>query len=449
MIIDKQAAKTRDHILLVKINNDGYDLGDKRNPITANDLPQALELIEHYQQLNQLPEDNTFSSNNAQLISKQQLKENDFNLSFDRYKTSVTKLSSHYPMVKLEELIDTITPPKKFQKEEYQSSGLYPIIDQSQDYIIGYTNDHNSIIIVNNPLLIFGDHTCIVKLVSTNFAQGADGIKILQCKDSILPKYLYVYLKNKPLQSDGYRRHFSLLKLVEIPLPPMEIQQKIVAEIEQYQKVIDGAKLIVDNYTPKININPEWQTAKLSDICEVKSGGTPSRDNPEYWNGSIPWVKTGQINFNYINNAEEFITEQGLENSSTKMIPKGTILMAMYGQGITRGRVAVLNIDASINQACAAIEIRNLTILNRDFLYYSLMGMYNYLREISDARGGNQSNLNALMIKELILQIPSLKEQEKIVAELEHERKLVDNAKQLIDIMQSKINILINSLWKD
>ena len=101
----------------------------------------------------------------------------------------------------------------------------------------------------------------------------------------------------------------------------------------------------------------DWSTNKIEEISIVTSGGTPSRNVSDYWNGDIPWVTTSLVDFNVINQAEEFITQVGLDNSSAKLFPKDTILMAMYGQGITRGKVAILGIDATTNQACAAIKL--------------------------------------------------------------------------------------------
>src|SRR5690606_20284603 len=141
------------------------------------------------------------------------------------------------------------------------------------------------------------------------------------------------------------------IESIEIPLPPLSIQEEIVAEIEGCQKIIDGAKAVLANYKPKIDIDPDWEMVELQEVCSVTSGGTPDRKNASYWNGDIPYVKTGEIFFNRIKHAEEFITEEGLNNSSTRLISPGTILMAMYGQGVTRGRVAILEIEAAINQA--------------------------------------------------------------------------------------------------
>jgi type I restriction enzyme S subunit len=119
------------------------------------------------------------------------------------------------------------------------------------------------------------------------------------------------------------------------------------------------------------------------------------------------------------------ITELGMQNSSAKLIPKNTILMAMYGQGITRGRVAILGIDATINQACAAFIIRNKNSLNTKYLFYTLQNMYQQIRLRSDGHGGNQSNLSAAIIKEFLIPLPQIEEQQAIVKAIEEEMQLV------------------------
>ena len=145
----------------------------------------------------------------------------------------------------------------------------------------------------------------------------------------------------------------------KFPLPPIAIQQEIVTEIEGYQKVINGARAVIDNYRPHIAIDPDWKIVELEKLCVIKSGATPDRSNDSFWDGDIPWVTTTLINYEVIHQANEFITLEGLKNSSTWIVPKGTVLMAMYGQGVTRGRVAILGIDAAINQACAAFQIKD------------------------------------------------------------------------------------------
>lgn len=155
----------------------------------------------------------------------------------------------------------------------------------------------------------------------------------------------------------------------------------------------------------------------LGDIAEISSGGTPSRAKPTYWNGSIPWVKTGQIKGRTINTSDidEWITEEGLKMSATKMLPAGTILIAMYGQGKTRGRVAALGFPATINQACAAIKLK--PNADREFVFQQLLSKYSLIRRLSNT--GGQENLSSTLIKEIPISLPPLPEQKAIAAVLQ------------------------------
>jgi len=166
---------------------------------------------------------------------------------------------------------------------------------------------------------------------------------------------------------------------------------------------------------PKLRFNEfngSWTTKKIDEIAIVTSGGTPSRNVAKYWNGHIPWVTTSLVNFNIISNAEEFITQEGVDNSSAKLFPKNTILMAMYGQGITRGKVAILNIEATTNQACAAIKLKD--GLNTHFVFQNLMNRYEEIRDLSNE--GGQKNLSAGIIKDILISFPSKLEQTKIAS---------------------------------
>lgn len=155
----------------------------------------------------------------------------------------------------------------------------------------------------------------------------------------------------------------------------------------------------------------EWEKKKLGEIAEVSSGGTPSRTNSSYWDGDIPWVSTTLIDFNIINDTEEKITEEGLKNSSAKLFPKGSLLMAMYGQGKTRGKVAMLGIASTTNQACASI-MTNSEMLDSSFLFQNLSNRYHEIRDLSNQ--GGQENLSGTIIKAIEIVFPSLSEQKRI-----------------------------------
>lgn len=163
--------------------------------------------------------------------------------------------------------------------------------------------------------------------------------------------------------------------------------------------------------SPLGRIPKEWECVEIDDLANLKSGGTPSRQNSSFWNGEIPWVKTGEVNYNLIKETEEYITEKGLKMSSTVLFPKGTILMALYGQGKTRGRVSILDIDATTNQAC--VGFLNLKKVTTNFLFIALTNEYEKLRDLSN--DGAQKNLSSSLLKKYFLKIPSdIKEQERI-----------------------------------
>ncbi|EAL3925201.1 hypothetical protein A0Z34_06990 [Campylobacter upsaliensis] len=156
-----------------------------------------------------------------------------------------------------------------------------------------------------------------------------------------------------------------------------------------------------------------WAWVKLGDICEIVSGGTPSRDKIEYWhNGTIPWVKIADVKNNVVNQTQEFITELGLENSSAKIFKKGTLLYTIFA---TLGETAILNIDAATNQAIAAlIETYD---YDTKFLMYCLMSMKDYVNSLG--RGVAQNNINQTMLKNFTIPLPPLKEQQEIVSKLD------------------------------
>ena len=148
---------------------------------------------------------------------------------------------------RLGELVTTITPPKKLQTTEYQPSGQFPIIDQSPNDICGWTDDEAALVEVDFPVVVFGDHSCVVKLVESPFAQGADGIKILAPADGIDGRFLFLSLEANPIEQKGYNRHFSDLKekLIPLPLKSSGEQQKIADCLSSLDDLIraEGARL--------------------------------------------------------------------------------------------------------------------------------------------------------------------------------------------------------------
>lgn len=182
--------------------------------------------------------------------------------------------------------------------------------------------------------------------------------------------------------------------------------------------------------TRKGTIPVQWKVCMIGDIATVSSGSTPSRTTSRYWNGEIPWVTTGELSEGCVMSTNERISHKAIEDLKLKVYPVGTLLMAMYGQGKTRGTTAVLGIDATINQACAAITVRyGLS----QYLYYFLQSAYDDIRRLSNV--GNQENLNADIIKTYPVILPPLAEQRKIA-------KILATQDRVIELLNRKIEQL-------
>lgn len=183
-------------------------------------------------------------------------------------------------------------------------------------------------------------------------------------------------------------------------------------EIEEwgYDKYFNNNKII----------SPIYKSMKIKDLCNIGSGGTPSRSHQHYYNGNIPWIKTGEVIDDIILNTEEHISQEAINNSSAKIYPQGSLIIAMYGQGNTRGRTAKLGIDATTNQACAVLFNINNDIVITDYLWYYLQTQYHNLRSM--ASGNNQPNLNADKIKNYSVVIPPLSVQKEIVEHINEQK---------------------------
>lgn len=170
----------------------------------------------------------------------------------------------------------------------------------------------------------------------------------------------------------------------------------------------------------KVVIPQQWGLPQIKDIASISSGSTPNRNNSEYWNGNIAWVTTGELSSGHVNHTSELITVKAVKETKMRIYPQGTLLMAMYGQGKTRGTVAILEIDAAVNQACAAITVKD---GKSKFLFYQLKNSYQDIRKLSNT--GNQENLNADIIKTYQVPWAPDEEQERISTILTTQDKVI------------------------
>lgn len=176
-----------------------------------------------------------------------------------------------WPLDAIKALATTITPPAKLQTDEYRESGQFPIIDQSQEFVAGWTDSAKAVIDPGDGVVVFGDHTCVIKYVEQPFVQGADGIKILRPIGDLSAAFLAYYLQAYPLPQDGYRRHFSLLKDYKVAIPPLETQQGIVAEIKSEQALVAANRELIARFEAKIEaaIARVWDGAESVPAADI------------------------------------------------------------------------------------------------------------------------------------------------------------------------------------
>lgn len=216
------------------------------------------------------------------------------------------------------------------------------------------------------------------------------------------------------------RTNWQSLASYQLALPPLDEQRRVAAAMSA-MLALDECLLTALRSVEKVRASAAkdlfdpvphgWPVHPIGDVLTVHTGGTPSRGVPDHWDGEVPWVKTGEVNFGLITETEEHITEDGLRQSAAKICPVNSVLVALYGQGPTRGRVALLGIDAATNQACAAIVPSS--DFDPSFVYYYLESKYSDLRAM--AHGAAQPNLNLSMIKGFPIPVPPLAEQRSLV----------------------------------
>lgn len=186
----------------------------------------------------------------------------EYSLTLDQH-VEAAALKTHHALRRVDECLREFKYPAKIQTKAFKERGRYPIVDQSEKFIAGYTDDSEFLVRIARPLVVFGDHTLALKFIDFDFCLGADGVKVLAPVDDIDPKFFYFVLRSLHIESLGYSRHFKLLKDKEIPIPPLDEQRAIVAEIEGYQRVVDGCVAVLAGYSPLLDVSPEWPADKL------------------------------------------------------------------------------------------------------------------------------------------------------------------------------------------
>lgn len=466
LFMDRQLAKKTDKVLFVEIQNDGFDLGAQRRPIDKNDLPKALELINQWQNAINTKTDFSSDSQMITLVEKSKLGENEeYNLTASRYKVTQDFSNCKWDIVKLGDICDTTaggTPLKS--NEEFYIPAEIPWINSGEvrngeifkasKYIskLGLKKSSAKLIPANSVLVaMYGATAGQVGLLRFEAATNQAVCSILP-NDKFNPKFLYYILSSKTksliqMSVGGAQPNISqgIIKNLQIPLPPLEVQEEIVKELDGYQAVIDGAQKVVDNWKPTLPINPNWEKVKLGDVCDVRDG---THDSPKYYEIGYPLVTSknlinGKIDFTNIN----YISKEDYDKICQRSnVDNGDVLYAMIG---TIGNPVVVekNRDFAIkNVALFKVGECNQK-LNNKYLKYLLDNLTTDFN--NQAIGGTQKFVSLKFIRNYHIPLPSLETQEEMVSKIEKEEYAIEECRKLIELHKEKINTKIQSIWGD
>jgi len=241
---------------------------------------------------------------------------------------------------------------------------------------------------------------------------------------------------------------------LEIPLPPPAEQRRIVARIEELAAKIEEAKALRKRageeaealYSKKVDAlfsSCGGQMTEIGEAFRVTTGGTPSRSNPAYWGGEVMWVSSGEVAFCRIRDTREKITTEGVDSSNAKIYPPSTVLLAMIGQGKTRGQCAILDCNAATNQNVAAIHVYETEHLP-EYVYWWLLSSYQ--RSRATETGTAQPALSGERVKRMSIPLPPASEQRRIVAQLDELQVEADALKRLQAETAAELDALLPSI---
>jgi type I restriction enzyme M protein len=479
LMLDKPLAKKTNHVLFIKVSNDGYDLGAQRREHDKNDLPLALEAFNAYKESfsSGKPFDTEKYSSICTLVEKEKIATNkDIVLSGERYvEGKVSK--TEFELVKIGNFFDI------FNGFAFDSNNISNSINSDSVPIIKIGNViHGEDVILNKEFVskslhkdkkgaifngkyhdifiaLSGATTGKISKLSNEYIEKEyalnQRVAMLRSKsENALSKYLYyillyggIYEVLLNLAHGAAQPNLSSKQIseLEIPLPPIEIQEQIVKEIEGYQKIIDGAKMVVDNYKPTISINPDWEMVELGEVCDINSKASePTKlfGNELFTYIDIESVEngTGILSFNKVLNPKE------APSRARRVVKIGDVALSTVRPNLR----AFAYLENLPENCLASTGFAILSANNKSlgkYLYYSVHQDYMVEQMISKSDKGQYPSVTASDVKELEIYLPTIEEQKSIVQNLEEEQQLVASNKQLIYIFEQKIKDKINQVW--
>ncbi len=486
LLLDREIARKTDKILFVKIENDGFSLGARRTPVKGGQLEEAVEIIKNYklkikneEEVSALAADTRL----AHVVEKSKIAENgEYNLSGERYKFNEKLKITNYKLVELKEIAEVIRGITFSKKDQLSSTAAntikvvttkaaqeYGIVDKNVYFISKdkikdkrkLLQNGDILISTANSLRLLG-RTTFVKNINGEYSFGAFMSLIRAYKSKVLPLFLFHVLRSERIRKYFYANartttnisnlSFLILNSTKIPLPPLSVQEEIVKEIEGYQKIIDGAKQVVENYKPRIEIDPDWEMVELGEVCEnITSGFAFGKSNKLKEKSDILHIRPMNITTTgyFTLKGSKYLPLDVYEKNIKKTVKVGDVLFNNTNSKELVGKTCIIDkeIKAGFSNHITRIRVKR-EILEPKYLSIYLHNLWEtgyFLKKCHKWVGQAGINIKELSVTKVPL--PPLEVQKQIVAKIEEERKLVEANKKLIEIFEQKIKDRIAKVW--
>jgi type I restriction enzyme M protein len=470
LILDKSLAKESDTVGFFKVENDGFGLGAQRRPIEGEQLTQTRADVNAYLRRLRAKESlaaENFMPTRGLIVPKEKLAANgDYNLSGERYAAD-KRIDTQWPIVAVGEITVRTsggTPSK--EREDFWRGTIpwvspkdmkVPRIWDTEDHISQSAVDERNLPIVPAETLLcvvrsgILKHTLPLALTAREMSFNQDIIALEAKADRLLPAFLYWTLKSKEQEIlvDGIKPgvtvqsfHNGFFSTFEIPLPPLDVQNEIVVEIDGYQKVIDGARAVLDHYRPRIPISPEWPMVELGEICDPEYGFTASAGHA----GPARFIRITDISPEGTLRENDAKFVELTDRAKESLVSRGDLLVARTGA--TFGKTMIFEEDYPAVFASFLIRLRfpAKKVVPRYYWAFAQSDAY-WSQANALVTGGGQPQFNGNAIRRLRFPLPPLSQQEKIVAEIDAEQRLVKANRQLIERMEQKIAAVLARIW--
>jgi type I restriction enzyme M protein len=446
LILDKRTAKNNPKILFSEVKAIGVSLGVKRTITEQNDLPHVLNDYAAYYEGKQ------HLSPHSWLVERNLILADECNLSGSRYRPIEVQDG-----VRLVRLGDICSFTKGSSSSTKTEPGPYPLIVTAEDWLTSseYQIDGEAVCV---PLISSTGHGR-ASLKRIHFAAGrfalANLLVAIQPEDPerLDIRFLFLVLdshKERIAKLMKGAANVSMkvedLAQFQIPLPPIKTQAEFVTEVKCQQKVIDGARAVLDNYRPRIPIHPDWPEVALGQIVKLSSGGTPSRDNEAYWIGNIPWVSAKDMKADVLSGASTRVSEAAITDGATRIAPVGSILILVRGMGLANGvPICELAEPCAFNQDVKAMLPS--AEVNATFLRVALKQQESQFKAILETAAHGTLKINTDDLLQIRVPLPPLSEQEAMVAEIEADRDLVIVNRQIVTRFEKKLRATLDRIW--